>query len=156
MWNYWSGKKDQNLHIALKGGVEHLIKESMIKKSLDNVTGILVGLSHLESFFEDGSRKEGTVYARNELLEEMKQDMLKESAENIIPPPLSRVGLGLNSPSSFPDTLETTKLKSPSRGLGYQPRSNNDTFDFSKYMESNVRRSSDALPKINYTKNKGL
>jgi len=151
-WNLWSGKRDQNVHSALKTGVEHLIKETLLRKSLDNVTGILVGFSHLESFFEDGTRKEASANTRAEYFEELKYDNTKEGIENQLPSPLQRINHGLSSP-----VVSYNELKTPSRGMGYSSKPTNDGFDLSKYMDPNVRRSSDGLPKITQIKpTKGL
>ena len=50
-WDSVKKKEAKNIHEGLKLGVESIIKESLLKKSLDNVTAIIVAFSNLEYKF---------------------------------------------------------------------------------------------------------
>ena len=47
VWSIVKSKKAKTLHEAMKMAVEAIIKEAMLKKSLDNVTAIIICLSNL-------------------------------------------------------------------------------------------------------------
>jgi len=158
-WGGWTNKQDQNIHLVLRNGVENIIKESLLKKSLDNVTGILIGFSHLEHFFDgfDAPKKESN--RRVEYLEELKHEYIKLNRD--IPlqtqtPLRNHVG-SINIPNMLSENSESMKTRTSSRGHGFQPKSPNEPFSLSKYMEINMRRGSDGLPRLNqYKSTKGF
>ena len=51
VWNSLNSKKAVNLHELLKTAVQDLIKEAMLKKSLDNVTALIISLNSLDYKF---------------------------------------------------------------------------------------------------------
>jgi len=163
-WKKWKDKRDQNIHGALKNGVETIIKESMLKKSLDNVTGILIGFSHLEAYI-GGHEPERREINPLDQLEDMKHSQLNQlrdhrespsSSHNQTPVRVGMKALNTNGLNNMGDSVDVNKGRVTSRGNIYNQKAN-DPFDFSKYMESNMRRGSESLPKLNQFKaNKGF
>ena len=156
-WNTWADKRNQNVHLALKNGVEHIIKESMLNKSLDNVTGILIAFSHLESFFDNFETPKKEVLQKSDLLDEFRADPIRDMRESPLhPSPFQRVPSSTQTPGLGPiDHSEHLKLHTPNKGHLYPQKAASDMFDFTKYMDSNARRGSDSLPRINQIKPKG-
>jgi len=167
VWKKWADKRDGNIHTALKNGVEHIIKESMLKKSLDNVTGILIGFSHLESYYgvHEERREINTYGMMGEQMEDLKHSQVNHlrdrespssSSHNQTPVRVSMKALNTgalnNNNNNMTDSIDLNKGgRVTSRGNMYNQKPN-DPFDFSKYMESNMRRGSESLPKLNQFK----
>ena len=145
------------MHVALKNGVEHVIKESMLNKSLDNVTGILIAFSHLESFFENFGTPKKEILQKSDLLEEFRADPVRDMRESPLPmTPYQRIPSSTQTPSLGPiDHSDQVKLQTPNKGYLYPQKPANDMFDFTKYMDSNARKGSESLPRINHIKPKG-
>jgi len=159
VWNGWTNKREQNIHLVLRNGVENIIKESLLKKSLDNVTGILIGFSHLESFFEGFDAPKKELSKRVEYFEELKHEYIKLNRDLPLQtqtPMRNHIG-NINIPNMLSENSESMKTRTSSRGHGFQPKSPSEPFSLSKYMEANMRRGSDGLPKLNnYKSAKGF
>ncbi len=151
-WQGWASKREQNIHMMLRNGTENIIKESLLKKSLDNVTGILIGFSHLETYLDGGQTpKIETNFNRLDHLEELKHDYPKLNREMPLQtqtPLRNHVG-SLNMPNLLSEHSEIKRTTS--RGNILIPKSPREPFSLSKYMmDSQIRRSSNDLPKLNY------
>ncbi len=61
VWESINSQKGQNLHQALGNASESLVKTALLKKSLDNVTAIVLSFSNLESFFQKTLDSKATI-----------------------------------------------------------------------------------------------
>lgn len=133
----------------------------MLKKSLDNVTGILIGFSHLESYYgvHEERREINTYGMMAEQMEDLKHSQVGQlrerespSSHNQTPVRVSMKALNTGGLNNMTDSVDLNKGgRVTSRGNMYNQKPN-DPFDFSKYMESNMRRGSESLPKLNQLK----
>lgn len=61
IWNYKSNSDYKNIHEFLSKTTSNLMKEAMIKKSLDNITVVLVSFKHLKHvLFPKKNKNENT------------------------------------------------------------------------------------------------
>jgi len=133
----------------------------MLKKSLDNVTGILIGFSHLDTYFGGHEPERREINHIGEQLEELKHSQVNQlresptSSHNQTPVRVGMKALNTAGLNNMTDSVNLNQGRVTSRGNIYNQKPN-DPFDFSKYMESNMRRGSESLPKLNQFKaNKG-
>ena len=59
MWTSLKSKQTSNLHESCKLGVESIIREALVKKSVDNVTAILIVFEPVEKMITEQNSKDG-------------------------------------------------------------------------------------------------
>jgi len=165
VWDCFKKREAKNIHELTKLAAENILKESMLRKSLDNVTAIVVALSNLEYKFSHFDLPDSRPYSRHEGMNQSRKDFRK--SEDFNSGFGSKLLIGSNTPGHNPrlsvgnlnflhgqsnNLYDQNRLKTPinttsTNSLGYL-RDSTNKLEFGKH--DLLRKSQGNLPKLTY------
>jgi protein phosphatase 2C family protein 2/3 len=163
VWDTMKKREAKSIHDLLKVGVENIVKDSLLRKSLDNVTAIIIAFSSLEYKFSHFDEKDSRPLSKHETRTGQSRLELRKS-EDFNNAPVTKfpttttagghqshhsVGSLNHMNSQMNGTFDPLRLKTPIKNTGFLSDLTNK-FDMGK--AEHIRKSSANLPKLSYMK----
>jgi len=165
VWDTLKKREAKSIHDLLKLGVENIIKESLLRKSLDNVTAIIIAFSSLEYKFSHFDVSDSRPLSKHETRTiNSRLDLRRSEDFNNAPTmkfPTTTTGGGghhqthhsvgnLNFVNSqMSGSFDSLRLKTPAKNTGFLNEINSG---FHIQKPEHIRKSSSNLPKLSYMK----
>jgi len=162
VWETLKKREAKSIHDLLKLGVENIIRESLLRKSLDNVTAIIIAFSSLEYKFSHFDVSESRPLSKHETRTINSRADLRKSEDfnnapttkfptnTLVSNHQSHHSVGnFNINPQVSGSFESLRLKTPGKGAGFL-NDLNSGFNIAK--PEHIRKNSGNLPKLHHMK----